>query len=367
MWPRPCWSLAGGSRRSPCFIFSALFRRALLAGVVSRRAPSRRATVLWMRWIRESVNTLLPVAGVGGDVVGARLVHQRGVPGAQATASHGGRHHGRHRRPSSSLSSPAWRCSPRGQADDERARSRVWGARSASPCSRRRSPSSSGSSTAACLERSCRLAHRLAPKSWMSGFTGRAEAIDEAIVATYRRRSAFATFQSAAAHRMGDRRGRSLAGDARPRSSLQPGRRVHPRKPDQRRARRGVHGARRARRPRRRHGAVRRAARTARGPGARGFAHRSAFASWRWACRALRPGNGWKGAVCSLAGGAGELDPYKTAERRRLLDARHRRGGARWRRGGAAAAGDPSPAIRWRATSIAGGRPSASRNCARRV
>ena len=33
-------------------------------------------------------------------------------------------------------------------------------------------------------------AHRLAPKSWMSGFTGRAEAIDEAIVATYRRRSA---------------------------------------------------------------------------------------------------------------------------------------------------------------------------------
>ena len=33
-------------------------------------------------------------------------------------------------------------------------------------------------------------AHRLAPKGWMSGFTGRAEAIDEAVVATYRRRSA---------------------------------------------------------------------------------------------------------------------------------------------------------------------------------
>ena len=31
-------------------------------------------------------------------------------------------------------------------------------------------------------------ANRLAPKSWMSGFTGRAETIDEAIVATYRRR-----------------------------------------------------------------------------------------------------------------------------------------------------------------------------------
>jgi uncharacterized membrane protein YbhN (UPF0104 family) len=31
-------------------------------------------------------------------------------------------------------------------------------------------------------------ANRLAPKSWMSGFTGRADSIDEAIVATYRRR-----------------------------------------------------------------------------------------------------------------------------------------------------------------------------------
>jgi uncharacterized membrane protein YbhN (UPF0104 family) len=33
-------------------------------------------------------------------------------------------------------------------------------------------------------------AHRLAPKSWMSGFTARAEAIDGAVVATYRRRLA---------------------------------------------------------------------------------------------------------------------------------------------------------------------------------
>ena len=41
----------------------------------------------WMRWIRNSVSSLLPVAGVGGDVVGARLAHQRGVSGAQATAS----------------------------------------------------------------------------------------------------------------------------------------------------------------------------------------------------------------------------------------------------------------------------------------
>lgn len=41
----------------------------------------------WMRWIRESVNDLLPVAGVGGDIASARLVHQRGVPGANAAAA----------------------------------------------------------------------------------------------------------------------------------------------------------------------------------------------------------------------------------------------------------------------------------------
>lgn len=44
-------------------------------------------SVTWIRWIRESINSLLPVAGVGGDVAGARLAHLRGVPGAQAAAS----------------------------------------------------------------------------------------------------------------------------------------------------------------------------------------------------------------------------------------------------------------------------------------
>ena len=42
---------------------------------------------VWIRWIRESINSLLPVAGVGGDVAGARLANKRGVPGAQAAAS----------------------------------------------------------------------------------------------------------------------------------------------------------------------------------------------------------------------------------------------------------------------------------------
>jgi len=40
----------------------------------------------WIRWLRESINSLLPVASVGGDIVGARLANLRGVPGPQATA-----------------------------------------------------------------------------------------------------------------------------------------------------------------------------------------------------------------------------------------------------------------------------------------
>ncbi len=44
-------------------------------------------TFIWMRWIRESINTLLPVAGVGGDIAGARLAHRQGVPGMQAAAT----------------------------------------------------------------------------------------------------------------------------------------------------------------------------------------------------------------------------------------------------------------------------------------
>ncbi|CCQ73415.1 Putative integral membrane protein [Magnetospira sp. QH-2] len=42
---------------------------------------------LWIRWIGEGVNTLLPVAQVGGDVVRGRLLALRGVPGPVAGAS----------------------------------------------------------------------------------------------------------------------------------------------------------------------------------------------------------------------------------------------------------------------------------------
>ena len=47
----------------------------------------RLATLLRLRWIGESVNALLPVAQVGGDVARARLLAQRGAPTPIAAAS----------------------------------------------------------------------------------------------------------------------------------------------------------------------------------------------------------------------------------------------------------------------------------------
>ena len=64
-------------------LFSALSWRELLP-------PATRpdvVSVTWIRWIRESINSLLPVANIGGDIASARLAHLRGVPGPQAAAS----------------------------------------------------------------------------------------------------------------------------------------------------------------------------------------------------------------------------------------------------------------------------------------
>src|SRR5262245_46577803 len=63
--------------------FSALSWRELLPG--SNCPPSLNIT--WIRWIRESINSLLPVASIGGDIASVRLVGLQGVPGAQAAAS----------------------------------------------------------------------------------------------------------------------------------------------------------------------------------------------------------------------------------------------------------------------------------------
>jgi putative membrane protein len=148
--------------------------------------PSQ-SNFVWMRWIRESVSSLLPVAGVGGDVVGARLAHQRGVSGAQATASMVvDITVGTATQLVFVLAGVALLVA--GKTSD--ARTVAWGA------------TIGVAAFAAAIAVFIRLQHssmfgvligwaqRLAPKSWMSGFTGRAEAIDDAVVATYRRRSA---------------------------------------------------------------------------------------------------------------------------------------------------------------------------------
>jgi len=64
-------------------LFSALAWRELLPVCARPHA----ITIIWIRWIRQSINSLLPVAGVGGDIASVRLVRLRGVPGTQAVAS----------------------------------------------------------------------------------------------------------------------------------------------------------------------------------------------------------------------------------------------------------------------------------------
>jgi putative membrane protein len=63
--------------------FSALSWRELL---IAASRPHAIALIA-IRWIRESINSLLPVASVGGDIVSVRLAQLQGVPGSQAAAS----------------------------------------------------------------------------------------------------------------------------------------------------------------------------------------------------------------------------------------------------------------------------------------
>jgi putative membrane protein len=64
-------------------IFSSLGWQVLLE---PHPAP-RLAGFIGLRWIREAVNNLLPVAQIGGEVVGARLLRHSGVPLAAGAAS----------------------------------------------------------------------------------------------------------------------------------------------------------------------------------------------------------------------------------------------------------------------------------------
>ena len=64
----------------------------LLSAAAWRRATAARyrrslGTFLALRWIREGISSLLPVAQIGGDVIGVRLLSMRGVPLPTAAAS----------------------------------------------------------------------------------------------------------------------------------------------------------------------------------------------------------------------------------------------------------------------------------------
>jgi putative membrane protein len=63
--------------------FSTLSWREL----ISAASRPNAFTLVWIRWIRESINSLLPVASVGGDVASVRLAHLQGVPVTDAAAS----------------------------------------------------------------------------------------------------------------------------------------------------------------------------------------------------------------------------------------------------------------------------------------
>ena len=143
---------------------------------------------VWMRWIRESVSSLLPVAGVGGDAVAARLVHQRGVPGPQAAAS---------MVVDITIGAGAQvvfviagvillATGASGRASAEMAWALLAGAALFAAAIAAFVLVQHNSMFALFVG----AARRLAPKTWLSSFAGRAEAVDEAVVATYRRRFA---------------------------------------------------------------------------------------------------------------------------------------------------------------------------------
>jgi putative membrane protein len=59
---------------------------AWLTVIVGARRP-RAGAMLMIVWIRESVNSMLPVARVGGEIVGFRLMRKQGLPPSTSVAS----------------------------------------------------------------------------------------------------------------------------------------------------------------------------------------------------------------------------------------------------------------------------------------
>ncbi len=64
-----------------------IFKSIAWSGLIAGRHEISLQTILLARWIRQSVSQLLPVAQVGGDAVGARVLTLRGTPAPLAAAS----------------------------------------------------------------------------------------------------------------------------------------------------------------------------------------------------------------------------------------------------------------------------------------
>ncbi len=64
-----------------------LYLSALAWRAASGKPSVGNAAFFFIRWIREAVNSLLPVAQLGGNIVGIRLLVHRGVSGAVAGAA----------------------------------------------------------------------------------------------------------------------------------------------------------------------------------------------------------------------------------------------------------------------------------------
>ncbi len=69
--------------RFSLLVFDMLSWRALLRGA-DRKSLGQ---LFWIRWVADSVNTLLPVARIGGEFLRAHMLYRRGVTGAVAGAS----------------------------------------------------------------------------------------------------------------------------------------------------------------------------------------------------------------------------------------------------------------------------------------
>lgn len=67
-------------------LLDAALKYCVVPGHEPRRMPAF-GTLLWIAAVREGVNRLLPVANIGGEVVGIRLVTEQGVDATRSAAS----------------------------------------------------------------------------------------------------------------------------------------------------------------------------------------------------------------------------------------------------------------------------------------